>query len=88
MLLGDLINRLHDDALAEEVIVSLGSLTMLAEMRSRATAEDLALGEFTASTVRRYLAGASDDEWTTLISAMERATDPGAACLRRALAHA
>lgn len=88
MLLGDLISRLHDNALAEEIIVSLGSVTMLAEMRSRAIAEDLALGEFTAATIRRYLASASDEEWTTLISAMERAPDPGAACLRRALAHA
>ncbi len=87
MMFGELLQRLGDDAVAEETILSVGNLALLASMRGQAAAEGASLGEYAASTVRRYLSAASDEEWTTLIGAMERTLDPGAACLRRAFAH-
>jgi hypothetical protein len=88
MLFGELVTRLTDDAVAEETILSISSLPTLASLRDQAAAEGETLGEYAASAVRRYLSVASDEEWITLMGVMERAPDPGAACLRRAFAHA
>ena len=88
MQLGDLISRLADEAEAEEAILALTDLTLLANLRSRAEASGLALGAYAAAAVNRYAAGASDEEWITLIGAMGRARDPGATFLERAFAYA
>jgi hypothetical protein len=88
MLLGDLIAGLTDDVFAEEAILDLTDLALLAEVRARAQADGLGLGTYAAAPVSRYAAEASDEEWITLIGAMGRAPDPGAVYLDRALAYA
>ena len=88
MLLGDLIAGLTDDVIAEEAILDLTDLALLAEVRTRAQADGLGLGAYAAAAVSRYAAEASDEEWITLIGAMGRAPDPGAVYLDRALSHA
>jgi hypothetical protein len=87
MLLGDLLSRFEDEDIAEEAVLQLGDLAMIARLREAADAGGLAFGTFAAGAVRRYAAEASDEEWTTLMGVMSRAPDPGAACLRRALAY-
>jgi hypothetical protein len=87
MLLGDLLTRFEDESIAEETLVGLGDLALLADTRRRAADEGLRLGSYAASAVRLYAAHASDEEWLTLMGAMARAADPGAVCLKRALAH-
>ncbi len=88
MQLGELIARFADEAEAEEAILGLADLALLAELRKRADADGLDLGAYAAAAVNRYAAVASDEEWITLIGAMSRARDPGAIFLERALAHA
>jgi hypothetical protein len=87
MMLGDLLARFSDEAAAADAIFSLGDLRMVAVLRTRAEAEGLGLGAFAARAVQRY-AGASDEEWVTLIGELARSDDPGLAFLKRALAHA
>lgn len=88
MLLGDLITRFSDQAVAEEAVLALGDLTMLALLREEADATGLGLGECVAAAARRYAAEASDEEWVTLMGVMGKEPDPGAVFLRRALVHA
>jgi hypothetical protein len=88
MLLGDLLSRFDDENIAEEAVLALGDVAMIARLREAADASGLAFGTFAAGAVRRYAAEASDEEWTTLMGVLSRAPDPGLACLRRALAHA
>ena len=88
MLLGDLMARFADEAVAEEAILGLSDLALLAQLRAQAEANGLELGTYVAAAANRYASDASDEEWTTLIGAMGRAADPGATYLRRALAYA
>jgi hypothetical protein len=87
MLLGDLLSRFDDENVAQEAVLALGDLAMVARLREAADANGLAFGALAAGAVRRYAAEASDEEWTTLMGVLSRAPDPGSACLRRALAH-
>jgi hypothetical protein len=88
MLLGDLLMRFTDESVAAETILKLGDLTLLASVRGEAEARGLEVGVFAAGAVRQYAAQASDEEWVTLIGAMNRDPDPGIVCFKRALAHA
>jgi len=83
-MLGDLLARLTDETKALEAILGVGDLGLLNAVRERATAEGIELGAYVAETVQRYAAEATDEEWTTLMSALNRSPDPGTACLKRA----
>ena len=84
MMLGDVLARLDDDGTAAELLLGLGDLTLLAAVRQQAAAEGVDLATYTRVAVQRYAAGASDEEWITLMGVIGRATDPGAACVKRA----
>ena len=86
MLLGDLLNRFDDEAVAAETILRVGDLAMIAAMTRNAEALGLTLGAYASQAVRQYADSASDEEWTTLIGQMGRSQDPGAVCLKRAFA--
>lgn len=88
MLLGDLIARFSDEAAAEEAVLSLDDLVLLATLRAQSEAAGMALGAYAAAAASRYAAEAPEDEWLTLIGAMNRAGDPGSVYLRRAFAYA
>jgi hypothetical protein len=85
MLLGDVLARFDDEAVAAETMLALDDLALLARLREQAEADGQSLGAFAAAAVRRYAAGASDEEWITLMGALGRARDPGLVCLRRAV---
>lgn len=87
MVFGDLIARLPDEGVAEEALLNLTDLPLLAELRTRAEAEGLDLGAYTAAAVNRYASEAPDEEWVSLIGAMGRAEDPAATYLERALTY-
>jgi hypothetical protein len=86
MLLGDLLSRFDDEAVATEMILRVGDLALIAAMTRNAEALGLSLGVYAAEAVRQYADNASDEEWTTLIGQMRREEDPGAVCLKRAFA--
>jgi hypothetical protein len=46
------------------------------------------LASFVARAVQRYATAANDEEWMTLLGLLNRSADPGATCVRRALAYA
>jgi hypothetical protein len=87
MLLGDLLSRFDDEDIAAEAVLHVGDLAMIGRLREEAEADGVTFGAYAAGAVRRYAAEASDQEWTTLMGVLARSRDPGAACLRRALAH-
>ena len=88
MVLGDILASLTDETTAVETILGAGDLTLLAAVKERAATDGLDLGAYVVQTVQRYTNEANDEEWVTLIGLMNRATDPGAVCLKRAFEHA
>ena len=86
-MLGDLLKSLSDETTALETILGAGDLKLLTAMRERAAAEGVELVAYVSRTVQRYANEASDEEWITLIGALNRAADPGSVCLKRAFEH-
>jgi len=87
-MLGDLLANLTDETTAIETLMQLGDLTLLEAARGKAAAEGLDLASCVTQTVQRYAATASDEEWVTLMGLLNRSSDPGATCLKRAFAYA
>jgi hypothetical protein len=87
-MLGDLLTDLTDETKALETILGVGDLTLLTVVRERAAADGVALGAYVVETVQRYANEASDEEWITLMGALNRSPDPSATCLKRAFEHA
>ena len=85
-MLGDLIARLEDEAVAAEALLSLDDLPLVARVAEASVGAGLPPGAYAAAAVGRYVAEADDQEWLSLIGIMTRDTDPSGAFLRRALA--
>lgn len=85
MLLGHVLNRLGDETAAAEALLGLDDLPLMVDIE--ATGEKF--GEspplYAANAVRRFSAFAGDEDWLALMTAIDRAPDPGAACLRHML---
>lgn len=85
MLIGDLIARFNDPAIAEQALADLGDLPLVATIMVKADAAGVPTGLYAAECVTLYADNATDEEWTTLMGQMGRAEDPGLVLLRRAL---
>ncbi|ACB24574.1 MULTISPECIES: hypothetical protein [Methylobacterium] len=83
MLLGDIIARLDDEAVADETLVRLGDLVLLGRVQEAAAVEGETAGEFAARAVRLFSVSASEEDWVSMIGVMGQTTEPGMACLRR-----
>jgi len=88
MLLGDIIASFQDEAVINETLFSLGDLALTARLVALAAESNVSTGELAMQSVGRFVNGASDEEWLTLIGQMSRSDNPGQVFLRRALANA
>jgi hypothetical protein len=88
MLLGDILARFEDDACAAEALLELDDIVLANRVASAAGERGMTLGEFAVQSVGRFVQGASDEEWLTLIGLMSRAENPAQAFLRRVLSGA
>ena len=86
MLLGQVLVRLHDEAFAAETLVSLQDLALMVEVEATARQFGEDIGAYAAGASRRFAHHAADEDWLALMTALERADDAGAACLRHMLA--
>jgi len=82
MLLGQMIERLTDDVFAVEALLSLGDLRLLVEVEAAGRDLGKTAATCASTAARRFADHASDDDWMALMTALERADNPGAACLR------
>jgi hypothetical protein len=88
MQLGDIIAHFQDEVVVGEMLVALGDLALTARIVALAAENNISVGEFAVQSVGRFINGASDDEWLTLVGQMSRADDPGHVFLRRVLSNA
>lgn len=85
MLLGDLIARFDDEAVAGETLFSLEDLPLTTRVQDVCTQEGLTAGEFASMAVQKFSATASEEEWVTVIGLMARTQEPGLVLLHRSL---
>ena len=73
MLLGDVIARFEDPAVVGETLFALEDLALMAQIARLAAENNVSAGEFAMQSIGRFVNGASDEEWLTLIGQMSRA---------------
>jgi len=85
MLLGDIIARFRDEAVVSEALLLLDDFALTAQVVGRAADSNVSAGELAVESVGRFVNGATDEEWLTLIGQMSRSDNPGGVFLRRVL---
>ena len=88
MQLGDLIARFDDEASANETLFSLGDLALTARVVILAAENNMTAGELAMESVSRFVHGAGDGDWLSLVGQMSRADNPSAVFLQRVLSRA
>lgn len=86
MLLGQVLERLGDEAVAAETLVGMGDLPLMVEVQTVGGTFGESVPAYAVGATHRFAAFATDDDWLALMTALERADNPGAACLRHMLA--
>ena len=85
MVLGQVLERLGDEAFAAETLVALEDLNLMVRVETAGRPFGEAIGEYAAGASRRFAQLASDEDWLALMTALERADDAGTACLKHML---
>lgn len=85
MLLGHVLERLGDEAFAAETLLGMNDLPLMVEVESVGDRFGESLPAYAVGATRRFATFASDEDWLALMNALERAPDPGAACLHHML---
>jgi hypothetical protein len=85
MILGALMTRLEREADAAFALEALADLPLFAAVAAMGERHDEEPGEYVANASRRFAATAGDEDWLGLMTAMERAGDPGRAALEHML---
>ncbi len=85
MLLGQLMERLSDDAFCAETMLALDDLPLLVDVESTSRRFGESMPDYAVGAARRFAVYAGDEDWLALMTALDRAPDPGAACLRHML---
>jgi hypothetical protein len=86
MILGHVLDRLGDEAFAAETLVAMGDLPLMVAVQATGERLGEAASAYAVNAVRRFSAFADDEDWLALMTALDRADDPGATCLRHMLA--
>jgi hypothetical protein len=85
MFLGDMIAKFEDEAFVNETLLALDDLALTVRVMAVAAERNMSSGEFASEAVGRFVSGATDEEWLTLVSLMSRVDNPGQVLLRRVL---
>jgi len=85
MQIGALIECLEREDDAGEALAALGDLVLFAKVVAMGERFDESPAVYTAGAVARFAGGASDEDWVSLIGALERSGEPGQEFLVRAL---
>jgi hypothetical protein len=81
MELGTLMNRLTFEDNAGAALEALGDVVLFVEVQAMGERYDENPGEYVANAVRRFAALGRDEDWLSLMTAMERSDDPARAAL-------
>jgi hypothetical protein len=86
MILGHVLERLGDESFAAEALVAMDDLPLMVAVQAIGERLGESASAYAMGAVRRFSAFADDEDWLALMTVLDRAGDPGAACLRQMLA--
>lgn len=80
-MLSTLLGQLRDEGEAEAILVQLDDLVLKAGVDEMRALHGETQGEYAAGAVSRFSSSAKDDDWLSLIPAIQRSDDPARAAL-------
>jgi len=83
VLLGDILAEMERVGVAGNAVALLDDLVMLAKVNEAAARRGVDAESYVIGAVRCFEREASGEDWTTLISAVAGATNPGSICIKR-----
>lgn len=90
-MLGMILSGLRDESEAMTALLDVGDIALVASVEAACARGGDSVGEYTSAAVRRFANAASDDDWLSLMTALNSAENPARAglesMLRWALAH-
>jgi hypothetical protein len=81
MMLSLVLRNLTNDRLAEEALVGLGDIVLLASIEAEAVLFEEARGEYVVGAVSRFARLANDEDWLAVMGKLERGERPAEAFL-------
>lgn len=81
MLLSTLMQGLRDETQAEAILLTLDDLVLKAGVEEMRAVHGETSGEYAAGSVHRFSQTASDEDWLSLIPAIQKSDDPARAAL-------
>ncbi len=88
MLLGDILKHFTDELQAAGALVELGDLVLMGQVETARLWHQETVAEYVAGATRRFASQASDQDWLSLRTALERSDAPAATCLQTFVAWA
>ncbi|MCU0818754.1 MAG: hypothetical protein MUF11_05505 [Beijerinckiaceae bacterium] len=85
MMLSHILRNLSDDAQADEALLGLGDLVLIAAVEEESRAHEEARGEYVAGAVRRFARMAGNEDWLAVMGKLERSDKPAEDFLRQTL---
>lgn len=81
MMLSQILRCLTDDSRADEALIGLGDLVLLAAVETESGQFGETRGEYVAGAARRFAGLASDEDWLAVMGQLERGERPAEAFL-------
>ena len=82
-MLGDILAEMERAGVSGNAAALLDDLVLLAKVNEEAARRGVDAESYVMGAVRSFEREASSEDWTTLISAVAGATNPGSICIKR-----
>lgn len=82
MLLGTMVGKFSDEAVAEQALIDLQDISLLARLNLFSAEQGLTTGQTIRIMVNSFEKRADADSWAQLMSRINNTEDPGRAALK------
>lgn len=83
MTLGTILATLRDEDAADAALAALDDIVLYAQVQGCAAEHGETPGEYACGSVRRFSNLASSEDWLSLMTAIERSSDPARTTLEK-----
>jgi hypothetical protein len=83
MTLGAILATLRDEDAADAALAAIGDIVLYAQVQACGAQHGESPGEYACGAVRRFSNLASSEDWLSLMTAIERSSDPARTTLEK-----
>ncbi len=76
MMLSHILRAFTEDSAADEALLAMGDLVLIASVEQESAFHGEARGEYVSGAVRRFARMAGDEDWLAVMNTLERSDKP------------